>query len=100
VPGRSAKSASPSRRRVAVGSFTSRTRFIHPSRVTTTWRDGNTSTVTQYETGVVNAVEFKNGQIVLPQVVIQIQEHKVVPIYAADFLNKPEYPVPAWSDRK
>ena len=42
----------------------------------------------------------ENGQIVLPQVVIQIQEDKVVPIYAADFLNKPEYPVPAWSDRK
>jgi len=42
----------------------------------------------------------ENGQIVLPQVVIQIQEDKVVPIYAADFLNKPEYPVPAWGDRK
>ena len=39
-------------------------------------------------------------QIVLPQVVIQIQDDKVVPIYAADFLNKPEYPVPAWGDRK
>ena len=42
----------------------------------------------------------ENGQIVLPQVVIQIQDDKVVPIYAADFLNKPEYPVPAWGERK
>ena len=42
----------------------------------------------------------ENGQIVLPQIVIQIQEDKVVPIYTADFLNKPEYPVPAWGDRK
>ncbi|HET6620780.1 MAG TPA: amino acid ABC transporter substrate-binding protein [Dongiaceae bacterium] len=42
----------------------------------------------------------ENGQIVLPQVVIQIQDGKVVPIYATDFLNKPHYPVPGWDDRK
>ena len=41
-----------------------------------------------------------NGQIVLPQVVIQIQDGKVVPIYATDFLNKPHYPVPGWDARK
>ena len=41
-----------------------------------------------------------NGQIVLPQVVVQVQDGKVVPIYASDFLNKPAYPVPAWSSRK
>lgn len=41
-----------------------------------------------------------NGQIVLPQVVVQIQEGAVKPIYTNDFLNKPEYPIPAWNDRK
>ena len=42
----------------------------------------------------------ENGQIVLPQVVVQIQDGKVVPIYATDFLNKPDYPIPAWNSRK
>lgn len=42
----------------------------------------------------------ENGQIVLPQVVIQIQNGAVVPVYATDFLAKPDYPVPAWSMRK
>ena len=41
-----------------------------------------------------------NGQIVLPQVVIQIQDGSVAPVYATDFLNKPKYPTPAWGDRK
>jgi branched-chain amino acid transport system substrate-binding protein len=41
-----------------------------------------------------------NGQIVLPQVVVQIQDGKLVPVYGTDFLNKPQYPVPAWGDRK
>ena len=40
-----------------------------------------------------------NGQINLPQTVIQIQDGKVVPIYTDHFLNKPQYPVPAWSAR-
>jgi branched-chain amino acid transport system substrate-binding protein len=41
-----------------------------------------------------------NGQIVLPQVVVQIQDGKLVPVYGTDFMNKPQYPVPAWGDRK
>ena len=41
-----------------------------------------------------------NGQILLPQVVIQIQDGNVVPVYTSDFLTKPEYPTPAWSARK
>jgi branched-chain amino acid transport system substrate-binding protein len=40
-----------------------------------------------------------NGQISLPQTVIQIQDGKVVPIYAEDFLTKPRYPIPPWSKR-
>jgi branched-chain amino acid transport system substrate-binding protein len=40
-----------------------------------------------------------NGQISLPQTVIQIQDGKVVPIYAEDFLGKPRYPAPPWVKR-
>ncbi len=40
-----------------------------------------------------------NGQISLPQVVIQVQDGKVVPVFTTDFLNKPEYPTPAWNAR-
>lgn len=40
-----------------------------------------------------------NGQIDLPQIVIQVQDGKIVPIYSDHFLNKPRYPVPAWSKR-
>ncbi len=41
------------------------------------------------------------GQIALPQVLIQIQGDKVVPVYVAGkFANKPDYPMPAWSERK
>ncbi len=41
----------------------------------------------------------ENGQIVLPQIVVQIQDGKVVPVYTTDFLNKPQYPIPAWDKR-
>jgi branched-chain amino acid transport system substrate-binding protein len=41
----------------------------------------------------------KNGQINLAQTVVQVQNGKVVPIYATDFLNKPQYPMPSWSAR-
>ena len=41
-----------------------------------------------------------NGQILLPQIVIQIQNGKVVPVYTTAFLNKPIYPTPAWDARK
>ena len=45
-------------------------------------------------------VKFQpNGQINLPQTVIQIQDGKVVPIYAEDFLGKPRVPLPPWSKR-
>lgn len=40
-----------------------------------------------------------NGQIELPQTVIQIQDGQVAPIYTDHFLNKPLYPVPAWDKR-
>src|SRR2546428_1763451 len=40
-----------------------------------------------------------NGQISLAQTVIEIQDGKVVPIYAEDFLAKPRYPIPPWSKR-
>lgn len=39
------------------------------------------------------------GQIILPQTVIQVQSGRVVPIYTTDFINKPLYPVPPWSKR-
>jgi branched-chain amino acid transport system substrate-binding protein len=45
-------------------------------------------------------VKFQeNGQISLPQTVIQIQDGKLVPIYSEELLNKPKYPIPPWSKR-
>jgi branched-chain amino acid transport system substrate-binding protein len=41
----------------------------------------------------------QNGQISLAQTVIQIQDGKVVPVFAEDFIGKPRYPVPPWSKR-
>jgi len=41
-----------------------------------------------------------NGQIDIPQIVIQVEKGQVVPIYTDHFLNKPNYPVPAWAKRK
>ena len=41
-----------------------------------------------------------NGQIDIPQIVIQVQDGQVVPIYTDHFLNKPIYPVPVWAKRK
>jgi branched-chain amino acid transport system substrate-binding protein len=41
------------------------------------------------------------GQINLPQIMIQIQNDKVVPIYAGkNFENKLEYPLPPWDKRQ
>jgi branched-chain amino acid transport system substrate-binding protein len=40
-----------------------------------------------------------NGQIAVPQIVIQVQDGAVVPIFTDKILNKPIYPVPAWSAR-
>jgi branched-chain amino acid transport system substrate-binding protein len=40
------------------------------------------------------------GQIDLPQTVIQVQDGKVVPIFAKDFVGRPEYPMPTWYRRE
>ena len=40
-----------------------------------------------------------NGQIDLPQIVVQIQDGKLVPIYTTKKLNEPQYPIPAWDKR-
>jgi branched-chain amino acid transport system substrate-binding protein len=43
----------------------------------------------------------ETGQIAMSQVLIQIQDGKVVPVYAAGkFVGKPIYPMPKWSQRK
>jgi branched-chain amino acid transport system substrate-binding protein len=41
----------------------------------------------------------KNGQIDLPQIVVQIQGGEVIPIYTNHFIGKPKYPVPHWTAR-
>jgi branched-chain amino acid transport system substrate-binding protein len=42
----------------------------------------------------------ENGQIDLPQTVIQVQGGEVAAIYGADgFIEKPKYPMPAWNAR-
>ena len=40
-----------------------------------------------------------NGQIDLPQIAIQIQSGKIVPVFTTKAINKPLYPVPAWGKR-
>lgn len=40
-----------------------------------------------------------NGQIDIPQIVIQVQDGKIVPIYTDHFLNKPRYPASGWNKR-
>jgi branched-chain amino acid transport system substrate-binding protein len=45
-------------------------------------------------------VKFQeNGQILLPQIAIQVQEGELVPVYFTDFLHKPKYPLPPWAKR-
>jgi branched-chain amino acid transport system substrate-binding protein len=42
----------------------------------------------------------ENGQITLPQTVIQIQDQNVVPVYGeAGFIKQPKYPMPDWNSR-
>jgi branched-chain amino acid transport system substrate-binding protein len=49
---------------------------------------------------IYGRVHFGNdGQIVLPQTVIQIQNGNVVEIFSQDFINQPLYPVPPWGKR-
>jgi branched-chain amino acid transport system substrate-binding protein len=49
---------------------------------------------------VYGRVRFsENGQIVMPQTVIQIQNEKVIEIFTDKFINQPLYPVPAWDKR-
>ena len=47
-------------------------------------------------------VKFEStGQIAMSQVLVQILDGKVVPVYASGkFANKPAYPMPKWADRK
>jgi branched-chain amino acid transport system substrate-binding protein len=40
-----------------------------------------------------------NGQIDVPQIVVQIQDGKVVPIFGDHPISKPRYPVPGWDKR-
>ncbi|HWG80414.1 MAG TPA: amino acid ABC transporter substrate-binding protein [Stellaceae bacterium] len=40
-----------------------------------------------------------NGQINLPQIVIQIQKGQVVEIFSEDFIKQPIYPIPPWDKR-
>lgn len=40
-----------------------------------------------------------NGQIDVPQIAIQVQDGKVVPIFGTTMINKPRYPVPEWDKR-
>ncbi|MEA2947948.1 MAG: branched-chain amino acid transport system substrate-binding protein [Alphaproteobacteria bacterium] len=49
---------------------------------------------------VYGRVRFgENGQIVLPQTVIQIQDDKVIEVYTDKLVNPPVYPVPSWDKR-
>jgi len=49
---------------------------------------------------IYGQVKFEqNGQISMPQTVVQIQDGQVVPIFGDDFAHKPRYPLPAWSKR-
>ena len=49
---------------------------------------------------VYGRVRFgENGQIVMPQTVIQIQDDKVIEVFTDKFVNQPTYPVPAWDKR-
>ena len=42
----------------------------------------------------------ENGQIDLPQIVIQVQGNDVVPIFGVKgMINQPKYPMPAWNAR-
>ncbi len=41
----------------------------------------------------------KEGQISLPQTVIQVQHDAVVDIYGQSLINKPIYPMPSWDKR-
>lgn len=41
----------------------------------------------------------ETGQIDLPQIVVQIQNGELVPVYTTKVLNKPQYPIPAWDKR-
>jgi len=41
----------------------------------------------------------ENGQIDIPQIVIQVENGEVVPIFTDHFLSKPNYPVAGWGKR-
>lgn len=52
-----------------------------------------------FDSVYANVKFAQNGQINLPQIVVQIQDGKLVPIYTTKLLNKPVYPIPAWDKR-
>ena len=41
----------------------------------------------------------ENGQIAMPQTVIQIQNDRVIEVFTDKFVNQPMYPVPGWDQR-
>ncbi len=41
----------------------------------------------------------ENGQIVLPQTVLQIQDGKTIEVFTDQMVNEPIYPVPSWEQR-
>jgi branched-chain amino acid transport system substrate-binding protein len=67
--------------------------FLDPKKV----RD--TIAVIDFESLYARIRYGENGQIVLPQIVVQIQNGEVVPIYTDRIINQPKYPVPAWNSR-
>lgn len=40
-----------------------------------------------------------SGQIILPQIVVQVQNGKLVPVFTDKFIEKPLYPIPPWDKR-
>jgi branched-chain amino acid transport system substrate-binding protein len=40
-----------------------------------------------------------NGQIAMPQTVIQIQDDRLVEVFTDKFINQPVYPIPGWDKR-
>jgi branched-chain amino acid transport system substrate-binding protein len=49
---------------------------------------------------IYGRVQFgENGQIALPQTVIQIQDDKLIEVFTDKFINQPVYPIPGWDKR-
>ena len=49
---------------------------------------------------VYGRIQFgDNGQIVMPQTVIQIQDDRLIEVFTDKFINQPIYPIPGWDKR-